>query len=73
MKKTILSLAMIALFAINITSCKPEKNEDAGDKIEEAADDVEDAAEDAADGVEDAAEDAADGVEDAAEDVKSEM
>lgn len=59
MKKTILSLVLLACFAINFTSCKPEK-EDTGDKIEEAVDDAGDAVEEAADDAGDAIDDATD-------------
>ena len=73
MKKTILSLAMLAFFAISITSCKPEKKEDTEDKVEETKKEVKDAAEETKEAVEEGAEDVKEATEEAAEDVKGEM
>lgn len=66
MKKSILYVLLLAFFAVNFTSCKPEKK-DTGDKIEETMEDAGDAVEDAADDAGDAVEDAADRVKDATE------
>jgi hypothetical protein len=59
MKKTILTLLLLAFIAVNFTSCKPEK-EESTEEVEEVIEETGDSIEDAADEVEDAADDVED-------------